>query len=194
VYFINFFYCIRASVFLAFLAVADLGQSQTLSNTSDLKAEPATEAKTVKVLAKNAPAKMLKRQGFWAEIESGGSKGWVKLSELNLAAAGVAGFSAMESGRTGKGNIVSTSAARGLSAKELIAAKPDPLQFEQLKSLTVSSADAENFAQSAGLKTRSVALLAAPARPPSSAAASGSTDAVRRKSSKKEDDDDDEDD
>ena len=175
-------------LYLSCLALAGLSEAQTLSKAADLKAEPLMEAKTVKVLAVNSTAKVLKRQGFWVEIDSGGLKGWVKLSNLSLGTSGGGGISTMDTGRTGTGNIVSTSAARGLSAEDLVAAKPDPLQFEQLKSLAVSATDAENFAQSRDLKIRSVPLLETPARPPSRASAPVSTDSARRKFSKSEDD------
>lgn len=176
------------------LALSAAGtQAQTLGKAADLKASPAPEAKTVKSLPANAPAKLLKRQGFWVEIESGGASGWVKLSDLNMGSGGTS-ISAMDTGRTGKGNIVSTSAARGLSAKELTAAKPDVQQFEQLRALSVSAADAEAFAQAGGLKVRTVALLAAPPAASSSGgtAGSGSTAPARRKPAKSADDDDDE--
>ncbi len=166
-----------------------MAQAQTLGKAADLKATPAPEAKTVKALAANAPAKLLKRQGFWVEIESGGATGWVKLSDLNMAAGG-SSLAPIDTGRTGKGNIVSTSAARGLSAKELTSAKPDVPQFEQLRALSVSAADAEAFAQAGGLKARTVALLAAPtaASPSAGPSAAG---AARRKPAKSGDDDED---
>ncbi len=173
-------------------SLAAMAHAQTLGKAADLKATPAPEAKTVKALAANAPAKLLKRQGFWVEIESGGATGWVKLSDLNMASGG-SSLAAMDTGRTGKGNIVSTSAARGLSAKELTAAKPDVQQFEQLRALSVSAADAEAFAQSGGLKPRTVALLAAPpaASPSAGAAGPAAAGAARRKPAKSADDDED---
>ncbi len=177
----------------ALFALVAVGvQAQTLGKATDLKASPAPEAKTVKSLPANAPAKLLKRQGFWVEIESGGASGWVKLSDLNMGSGG-ASISAMDTGRTGKGNIVSTSAARGLSAKELTAAKPDVQQFEQLRALSVSAADAEAFAQAGGLKVRTVALLAAPSAAASSGGGGGSASAgpARRKPAKSADDDED---
>jgi hypothetical protein len=176
--------------YIAF-AVASQAHAQMLSKAADLKAEPAAEAKTVKSLPANSVAKIFKRQGFWVEIESGGSKGWIKLSDLNMSASGGASLNAMETGRTGKGNIVSTSAARGLSAKELVAAKPDPQQFEQLKALAVSASDAENFAQSSGLKSRTVTLLVTPVATASNTTAAHNSGSSRRKSNKNEDDDED---
>ncbi len=62
--------------------------------------------------------KVLRRQGFWVEVEAGGSTGWLKASSLQFAAAR-GGPVAIDTGRTGSGNIVATSAARGLSSQDL---------------------------------------------------------------------------
>lgn len=166
-------------------------QAQMIAKATDLKAEPMSEAKSLKALQANTAVKMVKRQGFWAEIEAAGQKGWVKLSDLNMSTGANSGLTQMDTGRSGKNNIVSTSAARGLSAKELIAAKPDPQQFDQLKSLAVSAADAESFSKTGGLQTRTVSLLAAPSPSASSVPVTGQTGAARGKTSKNSDEDED---
>jgi len=163
--------------------------AQTLSKASDLKASAAADSKTVKNLPAGTPVKLAKREGFWVEVDAGGTKGWVKLSDVAMGAGVSAGIGAMDTGRGGKGNIVSTSAARGLSAKELVAAKPDPQQFENLKKLSVTSAEAEAFAQAAGLKTRTLALVAAA---PAESGKSTSGGGGGKKKAAKDDDEDDE--
>jgi hypothetical protein len=112
-------------------------------------------------LADKAAVKVLKRQGFWVEVEASGVKGWLKVSEISLVsgATGATGLGGLDTGRTGKGNIVSTTAARGLTVKELVAAKPDPQQVTQLKGLAVSASAADAFAKAGGLAVRQVALL-----------------------------------
>ena len=95
---------------------------------------------------------------------------------------------------------MSTSAARGLTAKELVAAKPDPQQVTQLKSLAVSASSAEAFAKAGGLSVRQVALLSAAATEsnstqpaagnPSKSAGSKASSAKRAKASDDEEDDD----
>jgi len=169
-----------------------LVQAQSLNKAVDLKASPAAAANTVRSLMIGTDVKLLKRENFWVEVDAGGSKGWLKLSDITMGAGATGGIGALDTGRTGKGNIVSTSAARGLSAKELVAAKPDVQEFESLKTLVVSSQDAEQFAQAGGLKTRTVAMLSAPAASSNNetgkAAASGGT---KGKKSKADDDEDD---
>ena len=177
---------------MLWLSVVVLGpnaMAQSLSKAADLKASPAPEAKTVESVAANVSVKLLKRQGFWVEVSAGGATGWIKLSDLNMSAASGPGLSAVDTGRTGKGNIVSTSAARGLSDKELTSAKPDAQQFEQLRALAVKALDAENFAQAAGLKSRTVALLAPPAV--GAAVAESSSPRARSNAAKSADDDED---
>lgn len=166
-------------------------QAQTIGKIANLKVEPSSEAKTLKALQPSTPIKVLKRQGFWAEIDAGGQIGWVKLSDLNMGTGGNSGLPQMDTGRSGKNNIVSTSAARGLSAKELIAAKPDPLQFDQLKSLAVNATDAENFSKNGGLQARSVSLLVAPLPSASKDPVSGQSVAAKRKASKNDAEDED---
>ncbi len=167
-------------------------QAQTLNKAADLKASPVADAKTIKSLISGTAVKLAKREGFWVEVDAGGVKGWLKLSDITMGSGATGGIGALDMGRTGKGNIVSTSAARGLSAKELVAAKPDVQEFESLKTLGVSAQEAEQFAQAGGLKTRTVAMLSAPAGPSSidtsKAAASGGS---KGKKSKADDDEDD---
>ena len=176
-------------LWLSAVVVSSNAMAQSLSKAADLKASPAPEAKTVKSVAANVSVKLLKRQGFWVEVSADGATGWIKLSDVNMSAASGPGLSAVDTGRTGKGNIVSTSAARGLSDKELTSAKPDAQQFEQLKALAVKAVDADNFAQAAGLKSRTVALLAPSA--PGAAVAEGGSPRARSKAAKPTDDDED---
>lgn len=135
--------------------------AQTTVGAVGLRAEAQPDAKVVQKLADKATVKVLKRQGFWVEVEASGAKGWLKVSEISLGsgATGATGLGGLDTGRTGKGNIVSTTAARGLTAKELVAAKPDPQQVTQLKGLAVSASAADAFAKAGGLTVRQVALL-----------------------------------
>ncbi len=147
---------------IALMGVPNPSPAQTLSIQANLRAEPTTDGKVLKQLPADTAVKVLKRQGFYLEIEAAGLKGWVKASEVSLSKPGSSGLSNLDTGRMGKGNIVSTSAARGLSSKELIAAKPDFSQVEQLKSLGVAGKVAEDFALQGGLQQRKLALLSAP--------------------------------
>lgn len=192
---LSFTLALNRLLLVAAICLLDLGSAlaQTLSGTTDLKESPSDQAKTVKSAPANTSIKLIRRQGFWAEIEALGNKGWVKLSNVQLG--GGAGLAAgLDTGRMGKGNIVSTSAARGLSSKELTGAKPDFNGFEQFRQLTVTVNAADAFAQSANLQTRMVALVSTPlsaAGGARDAASGGGKSGTRKKSKSDEDDDDD---
>ena len=181
---------ILANFFLS-ISLALLSSSaftQTLNSASDLKETQSLESKTVKNLASNTPIKILKREGFWVQVEVAGAKGWVKLSSVNMAGQ-TPGITPLDTGRTGKGNVVSTSAARGLSAKDLTLAKPDPAQFEELKRLSVDSNEADKFAKAGGLSTRQIALVSSLTKP-SEPSKSKQTSSTGNKLKKPADDDD----
>ncbi len=111
--------------------------------------------------------KILKRQGFWVEVDAGGKKGWVKLSQITMAAAG-GGSVAIDTGRTGKGNIVSSSAARGLSAKDLLEGKPDTRGVAKLEGFVIDAAAVAPFRSEGGINpvNEKIALSAPAAAKP----------------------------
>lgn len=131
--------------------------AQTMKEDATLAEQPES-SKGTKLKAGTA-VKMRKRQGFWVEIDAGGKIGWVKLGQLNLAASN-GGAVAIETGRTGTGNIVSTSAARGLSAKDLLEGKPDLKGLTKLESLSLEAGAVEVFRTEGGIvpSTEKIAL------------------------------------
>ena len=90
-----------------------LAHAQSLNKVADLKANPVADAKTIKTLTSGTSIKLSKREGFWVEVDAGGAKGWLKLSDITMGAGATGGIGALDTGRTGKGNIVSTSAEIG---------------------------------------------------------------------------------
>lgn len=157
------------SIFLLFwgmlVSIGTPLYAQTSNKSTDLKASPANDSKVIKNIPAGTALKLSKREGFWVEVEAGGAKGWVKLSDVTMGQGPAGGLGVLDTGRAGKGNVVSTSAARGLSARELVAATPDLNEFENLKKLSVTSRDAEQFSNEGGLATRSMPLLASGGAP-----------------------------
>jgi hypothetical protein len=139
-------------------------QAQTLKENTEIFDKP-DGAKTADAKA-GTPLKITKRQGFWVEVDAGGKKGWVKLGVVNMAST-TGGSVALDTGRTGKGNIVSTSAARGLSAKDLLQGKPDPQAVIKLESLALDSSVVPTFRAEAGIRplTEKIVLSVPPAEP-----------------------------
>jgi hypothetical protein len=188
------------SIFLLFWSMlVSIGTplyAQTSNKSTDLKASPANDSKVIKSIPAGTALKLSKREGFWVEVEAGGTKGWVKLSDVTMGQGPAGGLGVLDTGRAGKSNVVSTSAARGLSAKELVAATPDLNEFENLKKLSVTSQDAEQFSKEGGLATRSMPLLASAGAPTQGKAKKKNSDtgAKRKKPEADSHDDDDDDD
>lgn len=91
----------------------------------DVKLVDAPDGKAVvQNLKAGSVARVLKRQGFWVQVDVGGKLGWVKASALNFSNGG-GGPTAIDTGRLGQSNIVATSATRGMSAKDLVNGKPN---------------------------------------------------------------------
>jgi hypothetical protein len=141
-------------------------------------------------LKSGTAVKILKRQSFWVEVEAGGKKGWVKLGQIALTAGGD-GAVALDTGRAGKGNIVATSAARGLSAKDLLDGKPDHKSLQKLEQFIVDPASIDAFrAEGAIIPVKGVISLAPPAASPRPEVATESSDESRETKPKKKASDD----
>ncbi len=151
-------------LFLLLIFSSAVIQAQTLKENTGLFDKP-DGAKTADAKA-GTPLKITKRQGFWVEVDAGGKKGWVKLGVVNMAST-TGGSVALDTGRTGKGNIVSTSAARGLSAKDLLQGKPDPQAVVKLESYVLDATVVPSFRTEGGIHplTEKIALTAPPAEP-----------------------------
>ena len=117
------------------------------------------------------PVKPLKRQGFWLEVDAGSKSGWLKVSAVNFS-SGASGPTAIDTGRLGTGNIVATSVARGLSAKDLLEGKPNFVEAGKLDLLGADAAavDALRLQGETKLVVLTIAL-AAPAPTPAPPAA-----------------------
>jgi hypothetical protein len=157
----RYFYSV---LFLLTLVFSSVIQAQTLKENTGLFDKP-DGAKTADAKA-GTPLKITKRQGFWIEVDAGGKKGWVKLGVVNMAST-TGGSVALDTGRTGKGNIVSTSAARGLSAKDLLQGKPDPQAVVKLESYVLDASVVPAFRTEGSIHplTEKIALTVPPAEP-----------------------------
>jgi len=134
----------------------------------DATAMDAPEGKAAAFSAKAGTAvKALKRLGFWVQIEAQGKAGWVKASALSFS-AGLGGPVAIDTGRLGRGNIVATSAARGLSAKDLLNGTPRPDDVQRLAGFAVDVAAVQGFTAQGSMQApaRAVALVAPPVATP----------------------------
>jgi hypothetical protein len=145
--------------------------AQTIREEAVLLDKPDGKPGNVKLSA-GSSVKTLKRQGFWVEVDAAGKVGWLKVSQINFAGA-TGGSTAIDTGRLGTGNIVATSAARGLSAKDLVSGQPNFSEANKLDALTAQPAAVQSFlAAGAVVAINQKIQLTAP-RPVAAAAPAG---------------------
>jgi hypothetical protein len=169
-------------------------QAQTVREEAILLDKPEGKPGAVKLSAGSA-VKALRRQGFWVEVDAAGKVGWLKVSQINFAGA-TGGATAIDTGRLGTGNIVATSAARGLSAKDLVSGQPNFNEAGKLDSLTTDAPTVQSFLV-AGAVVASTEIFqlsaprpnAAPATAPAPAASGGQATGAPSTGKKKGDDD-----
>ena len=147
---------------LIFSLVANVAHAQQMGKIKSddtVRSTPAPSGAAAGKVKANSKVEIVDRKGFWVKIKSGGTTGWVKMS--NVAAeggqgSGLSGLSGLSSGRLGSGNIVSASGTRGLSSEELKSAKPNFDAVKQVQGAAVSGKEAARFAAEGKLKTRRI--------------------------------------
>ena len=174
---------------LLFLACIGGTYAQTVREEATLLDKPDGKPGSVK-LAAGSPVKTLKRQGFWVEVDAAGKTGWLKVSQINFAGA-AGGSTAIDTGRLGTGNIVATSAARGLSAKDLVSGQPDFNEANKLELLTATPATVQTFLMAGNVTAISQKIqLTAPRPAPAATPPAGSGQGAGSSSSTKKKGDD----
>lgn len=117
--------------------------SQALKEESKLFDKPNGSPQGLAISGKTS-VKVLERQGFWVRVDVGGRVGWLKASGLNFSST-PSGPTAIDTGRLGTGNIVSTSAARGLSAKDILAGVPKVEEVQKMQKYVSTEAELKLF-------------------------------------------------
>lgn len=163
----------KLSVSAVVLLLVSAAFAQEVKKDTPLVASDQPGASTVGTAKSGARAKILERKGFWVRIEAGGATGWTKISALQFGGAGASAI-AIDTGRMSKGNIVSSSAARGMTKGEFLEAAPNEAALAMLKT-QVPAADAiVKFAEAGKLTPRKIKALAAPSASPTSSSEAGS--------------------
>ena len=136
----------------------------------ELKATPASDAKSVATLPAQSSVDLVQRQGAWVQLTSGKNTGWAKLFDIRLGAAGT---SASGTSAGGKGNSLAetlnlasgnrgasvTTGVRGLDADMLSKAVPNPQEFATLVGYTATREQSQSFAKAGKLEPRKVEFL-----------------------------------
>lgn len=163
-----------ASFALAILLCAWPGRAPGQESASALKAdeiraEPFADARAVGALKAGEALTLLRRQGGWAEVRTAQASGWVRLLSVRRGAGGpgagadVAALAGIASGRAGTGQVVSTTGVRGLGEEDMKAARFDPAELQRAEAGAVAAEQARRFAAEAGLASRPLGWLPAPA-------------------------------
>lgn len=183
--------CLVATLFS--LCFSTISIAQTLKEETRLFDKPSGTQQSP-ALPAGAAVKVLERQGFWLKVQVGNASGWAKASSIAFS-SGTGGPIVIETGRTGGGNIVASSAARGLSAKDLMSGAPRMDEVEKLSKYAISDPKELSAFVSQGrvvALAQPIALKAPEPKVPSpsnTSNAGGDSNAPQRQQKKKGDDD-----
>ncbi|OAJ71226.1 ligand-binding protein SH3 [Methylobacillus sp. MM3] len=146
--------------------IAFAGETGTALKSDTLRKEPYADAKAVGTLKRNDKIEILTKKGAWLQIKAGKSTGWVRLLSVKRGTQGssneAAGILGLATGRSGTGQVVSTTGVRGLNEEELKDAKFNEEEMKQLEASTISAEDGKTFVTAGGLKARKLDYLPQP--------------------------------
>ncbi|HYL91192.1 MAG TPA: SH3 domain-containing protein [Burkholderiales bacterium] len=152
----------KALVPLLFLPLIAWAEPATVIRPTDLKAEPASDAATVKQLAENTPVDALERKGGWTRVKAGSAEGWVKMLVLRYSGAGdtkrgdTGLTQAINVARTGSSGTQVTTGVRGLDEAQLAKAQPNPAELAKLDRYAADRDGATRFAEQGKLSATTV--------------------------------------
>ena len=113
--------------------------------------------------------KIVARQGAWLRVESASGAGWVRMLAIRTGAAeGAGGDSGVKQlfnvARGGSSGTAVATGVRGLDKEQIANAQPNLAELQRMEKFAATQADAERFAQDAGLGAQAVDYL--PSQPP----------------------------
>jgi len=132
----------------------------------DLKAQAASDAKTVASLPANTTVDLVKREGAWVQLASGADLGWTKLFDVRLAGAATG---PTKGGGNSLGQVLGlasgnrgasvTTGVRGLDEDMLRRAAPNAAEFNKLLTYASTKEQAQAFSKTGNLQPRTVEWL-----------------------------------
>lgn len=164
-------------LFIAALPPVVMAQAVgTTNRATELKADPRADATTVASLPRETPIVDIGRSSGWIRVQTGDKKtGWVRSFHVSMkgsvseSSSSSGAFSSLTSlfapAKRESPKTISTVGIRGLSEEEMKNAKPNPAEFNKMKSYAVSKADAEAAAKRARLNPVAVAYVDANGNP-----------------------------
>ncbi len=153
----------KALLPLLFLPLMAWADPATVIRATELKAEPASDAATVKPLAENTPVDALERKGGWTRVKAAGAEGWVKMLSLRYGGLGdtkrgdTGLTQAFNVARTGSSGTQVTTGVRGLDEQQLAKAQPNLAELAKLDRFAADRNEATTFAEQGKLSATTVA-------------------------------------
>jgi len=143
----------------------DSGQA-TVARSAELKAQPFSDAATLKQLAENQKLDVISRKASWMEVRTQDLTGWVKMLSLRFdtksessSSTGNTVKSLFSLVKTGSSGSTTTTGAKGWSKESFANLSPNPDAFEKMKQLASNKIDASNFAKQEKLQEQEQAYV-----------------------------------
>ena len=153
----------RLAPLLLLLPALCLAEPATVIRATEMKQQPATDARATGQLEENATVDALERKGGWTRVKAaGGAEGWVRMLALRYAGAGDAkqGDSGVAQllnvARSGTSGTQVTTGVRGLDAEQLANARPNAAELRKMDGYAASKDGAGGFAAQGGLNAQRV--------------------------------------
>ena len=162
-----------AALPLLSITAAHAAEKGLVIRAGDLMAQPFIDAAKAGPVTPNQPITILERRGGWANVETGGRNGWIRLLNVRLepraataatgqrtsspSAASIANPTSLL--RTGSTRRTVTTGVKGMDEADIRNASPDPVQLLRLGTLGVDAATARAHAQKSNLKENTLGYL-----------------------------------
>jgi hypothetical protein len=155
----------------AWALAADTGY---VIRATDLKAKPYLDADTMTKLTEKTAVEILIREGPWMQVKAQGKTGYVRMLQVRLnvtdftqarASSAATPPVITAANRPGGSRPTVTSGVRGFDEQGLKNAQPDPAAFERMVSFAATKQQAQQFAQTSPLSSRSVPYYSETGKP-----------------------------
>lgn len=140
----------------------------TVARSTELKAQPFSDAATLTVLAENQKIDVLSRKASWMEVLAQETQGWVKMLSLRFEGKvdSTAGNGVGDTAKSffnlvkgSSGESTTTTGARGWTKESFGSLSPNPDAFEKMKLFSVMKQDATGFAKQEKLNEQEMPYL-----------------------------------
>lgn len=142
----------KAAVFVAIMSIPLSSYGDYIRKPTQLMDKPQREGTAIRDLEPGLAVDVVDHQGLWLSVRIEGVSGWVRRLHVgeepprdSVQAGG--SMAGLVTGRQGSGNVVTTSAARGLDAEQLRTASFNGKELQKMLSLMVSNSEAKKFAE-----------------------------------------------